>query len=99
MDKKFKRTLYFLNTSYKEVTYPEGLQEDVVEYKEVEEEDKLLTDKIRRCGSNKTIYVRDIVYLYKKYIHPSVNICTSCGSEIMMAWNTYLNAYNKKYEI
>lgn len=94
---KNKHIIYYINPSFKIVKYRDDLTEDLEEYIEVSEEDHLLTKEIINSGSDKSKYRLDIVRLYQSYVCPTVNICSSCGSEIINAWRNYLDAYNKKY--
>lgn len=68
-------------------------------YQFVSDEDDILTDTIRHCGGNKTKYKLDIIRLFKTYIDPSACVCTSCSSEIIMAWKKYLTYYDKNNEL
>lgn len=66
--------------------------------KHIEPTDLALTLKIENCGTNKTAHKKDIIYLFKKYIDGGTYLCTSCSTEIMMAWNKYLYHYKKYCE-
>lgn len=58
----------------------------------IEEADIKLTQEILSAGSKKD---RDtIIYLYKKYVDTSTNICKSCNSELVMLMNKYVYYYN-----
>ena len=70
----------------------------VVQITEMTQEDITMTNAILICGTNKTKYKKDIIYLFKKYIDTSVHICTSCSLEIVMLWKKYLIYYNKFIE-
>lgn len=58
----------------------------------IEDADIKLTQEMLCGGSKKD---RDtIVYLYKKYIDTSTNICKSCNSELVMLMKKYIYYYD-----
>lgn len=60
---------------------------------QMSQEDMDLTEKIMTCGTNKTPYKKDIIYLFKKYVNSSVHICDSCSSEVATAFIKYTYHY------
>lgn len=58
-------------------------------------EDIDLTESIKHCGTNKSKYKNDIIYLFKKYIDSTLHICSSCSMEIMMLFTKYIIYYDR----
>lgn len=58
----------------------------------IDDNDITLTYLIDNCGTNKTKYRDEIIYLFRKYIDPSMYFCNGCGTEMGKNYQKY-----KKY--
>lgn len=59
--------------------------------KNIDDFDYDIIKRVKDSGTRKN--KPDILYLFYKYIDSSINICSSCGSEIIMAYEKFLFFY------
>jgi len=54
-------------------------------------EDLIVKERVENSGTRKN--KDDIIFLFKKYIDSTSNICRGCNSEIIMMWKMFLHHF------
>ena len=60
--------------------------------KHIDIEDIEIVERVKKSGTRKN--KTDILFLFNKYIDSSINICGSCGSEVIMAYEKFIYFYD-----